>query len=94
VQARYSLFGDNDGHVKVSMLASDFDDHRTVSMGPWEPLGMTDSVGNGGQPGDLSRFGARKTFRRGGIDRPEGAIKMEFTGKSQIRIADFGVEVG
>ena len=97
LQMRYTLLGGDtggDGHAKFSLLGSDFDDHRAVSMGPWEQLGMLDGVPTSGDQGDLARFGARKTFRRGGIDRPECAIKMEFTGKSQIRIADFGVEVG
>lgn len=87
-QMRYSLLGTQDGHARITALATDFTTHNPITMGPWEPLDLMNNAGVG-----VPRFAARKTFKRGGFDRPEAALLIEFTGKAQLRIADIGVEV-
>jgi hypothetical protein len=93
-QVRYSLFGSQDGHARITALATDYSTHKEITMGPWEPLGIEDNVTPSPVPTDLPRISTRKTFRRGGLDRPECALRIQFTGNGQLRIADLGVEVG
>lgn len=96
VQMRYSLEGTGTAHARVSAYKTEFTDEgptpRTIAFSPqtkWTLLG--DALTSTDESMRVSR---RRTFKQGGVDAQEVAVKIELSGSSQTRIQDIALEVG
>lgn len=99
VQLRYTLAGDGTANCKASAYTSD-----DIHDGPeaksilyskdslWSKLGSVDQ-GQTAADADGYRVARRKIENKGGSSAPETAVRIDFTGTAQVRLADILLEV-
>jgi hypothetical protein len=99
VQLRYTLAGDGTANCKASLYTTDKENAGPAAKevhlsddGLWGNLGIV-QLGQTTADVDGYRNAHRKIENKGGSAAPETAVKLEFTGTAQVRLADILLEV-